>query len=514
MRNLILIILLQVHMTLGGSFYGCMDAQTFHDQGKSHFSKKIQSEAGEKYLLKVLVEQSKIEGYGSYGDVMSIDGVKEKFVIKIQSPTKIIDILNVKREIELLKKMCGKKPTEAIAPFSDCKKSEVSAFRGCVEEKDSVYIFLRRAYSSLEKTEMLKKYRSFEPIKRIGVFLNILDLVIALHKKKIIHSDIKPANIVSLDPELKEFELIDLGMAGTEELRYNGGTKYYFPPEVSPVYSPKKLEPRIDVYSLAITMMALEIDFEKGCRDIDPNCFEKKLSFSCHASIIEQVDEVFKADKRLKVLESIFYKALSFYTNKRYSTVEEFSREIVQSLDKLPNFDCYMNEIRIEEERKAQLTLEDPKDAENLNESDATSKGYKWIDYAQKLGLFKPLSSSGETALSLDCKTTKDQKKNLVQKPAQAVAAQNETEKDDYLVEEELIDGAGAQTLADKDQAAKQPGRIFNYQIIDELTDEEVTQIIRRFPKLQLKASQKSEFAYKYGDLDDRVQVDTLQILI
>ena len=498
-------------MVFGDSIYGCVDSQTFHNEGKSHFSTTIQNEAGEKDLLTTLEKYSTEVGYTDFGVLKSIDGVNEKLIMKIQNPISIYDIINVKRDIGNLKKMCGNKPGEVIKPFSHCNKSEVSTFKGCVEVKNTVYIFLRRGYSSLETTNMLDKFSSFDPIKRIVVFLNILDLVIGLHNKKIIHSDIKPASIVCLDSELQEFELTNLGNGGVEKSMYVGGTNYYFPPEVSPAFSERKLKPQIDVYSLAITMMSLEIDFEGKCKNIDPDCFKKNLDFGCHASIIEIVKIVLKSNTVLTKLTETFYQALSFYTNKRYATVENFSRDIVKSLSELPDFKRYLKKIQIEEERKAQLILKaskDLKDTKNLEESDATSKGYKWIKFAEELGLIKLPNISEKAAQNSII--------NSIQNPTnnKLVVDLKETGKDEYVVEDELIHGVGAQTLPKKHQAAKKPGRIFNDQVIKELSDEDISRINQHFPKFQLKCSKNLNFAHKNGNQDSQVQVIAPEIFI
>ena len=108
---------------------------------------------------------------------------------------------------------------------------------------------------------------------RLAVILKVLEKVSELHSLGIIHSDIKPGNIVSLDAFFIVIKLIDLGMAGVSQTGFHGGTTVFLPPEYLQDDSSDKLSPQLDICSLAITIMYFEEGFLIGYYKIPSQCF-------------------------------------------------------------------------------------------------------------------------------------------------------------------------------------------------------------------------------------------------
>lgn len=76
----------------------------------------------------------------------------------------------------------------------------------------------------------------------------LCDTLAFVHEKGIVHHDIKPANILfSLDGAIK---LGDFGVANR-----NSGTRSYMAPEMLLGESVTKVDPRVDVYALALTLL-------------------------------------------------------------------------------------------------------------------------------------------------------------------------------------------------------------------------------------------------------------------
>lgn len=100
---------------------------------------------------------------------------------------------------------------------------------------------------SLQSLLSRKKYEIDEALK---VIIKIADALILIHKKDIIHHDIKPSNI--LFDENQNPKLSDFGVSNTR-----GGTFSYLPPEVffSEYISSK--DPKIDIYSLGIVLLEM-----------------------------------------------------------------------------------------------------------------------------------------------------------------------------------------------------------------------------------------------------------------
>ena len=484
MNKTLLFIFLHVHSILGNQFFGCMTPQKFHENNKVYFSPEIQEAAEVTGLLKTLEEQSIKIGYGGFGVIKSIDGVNEKFVIKIQQPKTTFDITSVQKEIMLLKYICGEDPEEVLENFIDCLGTEIVPFKGCVETSDSVYIFQQRAHGSLDDVDFLNKYIFLEPMNRVAIFLKILDLVVGLHEKQIIHSDIKLGNIVTLGPEFEEFKLIDLGLAGVEQSNINGGTRYFFPPEISPVFPSRKLAPQFDVYSLAITFMFIEVEFGDLLVTMKSSCFKIELTSDCHEIILEAVHQVFLLDNELEELEPIFLRALAFNKDDRFATVEDFSKEIVKKLDKIPRYKCYFNEIRIKEEKiaqqKAQEDLLNPPSPEHLENPEPPAQHYKWMDYAKTIDFIAKLFNTVEqeeqpSFCSINAKPISGAQTNQIQQQLDTIKEEEDESIQPQNISSNLSNHIKMSVLSDKN---------INSIIIEEVSNEEVQETNEQAPEL------------------------------
>lgn len=392
MKHSILFIALLFYSSYRMSTFGCMSPTFLFTNNLSYFSDEFENAAKKEGVLDALISSSKVMGKGAFGVVRSFDREKDPLVMKVLQPKTPMERMGVVKEIMLLKKICGVNPRQVMDKFISCEGQEIAAFKGCVEKGSAIYIFQRKAFSSLENKALLDKYRDLRAIKRAVVMLKILDKVVRLHKKQIIHSDIKPANIVAKDSDLQDFELIDLGLAGFENSDFCGGTKVYLPPEIRSL--PKILTPQIDVYSLAITLLNIEGEFHYYYESLDSDCFKRRLTYNCHQELIDGVPDILSNDRGLGHLIPVFNKALAYRRSDRYSSVEAFSRDIVKLLSTIPNHKCYLSKILNEKENKT-------------NQPSA----YNWKDYARELGYaIKPLGFFEKLGRFFVCGGNKDKK--------------------------------------------------------------------------------------------------------
>lgn len=339
---------------------------------------------GQTNLLSFLKSTNNEIGRGVFGVVRSIIGKKEKLVfkeIKFTNTNQQVEEQNkenLKREIRMLKKTCEENPESVLTSFIACEGEEIAPFKGCVEDDENVYIFQRMAHSSLDKKEAFDKYRDLKPIQRVVVMLKILDLVARLHKKGIIHSDIKPANIVTRDASLQEFELIDLGLAGLKGKDFIKGTNTYLPPDV---YFPRTLVPELDIYALAMTFLNLEADFEKYYKRLSPGCSALPLSEHCHSELLMKLPLVLGSKQKLSDLMPVFTKALEANRDNRYDSIEKFSKAIFDNFVKFEKHHCYIHSvIKKEEERRAKLQTP------NSQRQQPATPPFSWIDIAKRSG--------------------------------------------------------------------------------------------------------------------------------
>lgn len=327
--------------------FKCPTLETFKNGFLPLFSEEIQQEVGEKkrLLYDVLKEKGTVLGEGTYGQVLGIKGSKENLAMKIVDFSSSRDEELI-QEVRNLKIACGQNPDAVLAEPFNCDNAPIAPFRACLVDSVSLYVLQRRSYKEIKDREFLDFYQHKPVVERIIIMLNIIDKFVELHQKNIIHSDIKPANIMVKDQSLADFEIIDLGLAGTVGDKHVGGTPRYLAPEG--FRSSTKFTPQIDIYSLALTLMELELNFFDLLKNVGENCFKNGMTRKCHEEMMKYVVKVFNNDRKNENLKPIFDKALSFSMEERQVSMERFSMEIVDQLKKYPNANDYLKNLKIE----------------------------------------------------------------------------------------------------------------------------------------------------------------------
>ena len=397
----LLLVLVHVNSVLGVSRYGCVKPDKFENANKGFFPPNIKEGHNNLSLLQVLIRKGKEIARGIFGVVISIIGGIEALIIKIQKP-KIRSIeYDVGKEVTLSKYFCDVDVDEDFSEFIPCEGKPIMPFKGCVEAEDGdeVYIFQKKAYYSLENKNAIKIYRSFSPMYRLAVILRIIDKVIEIHDKGIIHSDIKLANIVSRDPFLEQIQLIDLGFAGIDQFEFIGGSYGYLPPEYLPNDLSNKLSPQLDIYSLAITMMYLEKGFNTAYDTADSSCFLKKFTEDCHKKLITAVKTILNVDHPFYHLQEIIIRALSYKKEDRQRSVIQLKIEIVKVIPTIFGFKKFFNFLVLEEKVKALLNLS------QVNLDPLPTKIHTWIEDARAIDLMveRPLDPEPRSCCRLFC---------------------------------------------------------------------------------------------------------------
>lgn len=108
-----------------------------------------------------------------------------------------------------------------------------------------------------------ERFPTFEEIKEI--FKQVLDALSYIHRRRLVHCDIKPGNIYvatdPYDPEFRVVKLLDFGVVRDlndetpPDNRRILGDPYYMPPEQTVAGGP--LDPRADLYALGMTLFEL-----------------------------------------------------------------------------------------------------------------------------------------------------------------------------------------------------------------------------------------------------------------
>ena len=153
------------------------------------------------------------------------------------------------------------------------------------------------------KSKSISSSEVFDWMETLTTCLNLV------HKKNIIHHDIKPDNI--LFGENDKIKISDFGIANT-----GGGTRAYMSPEALSWDTTSKNDPRVDIYALGVTLM---------------EALTGRNPFFLLSN--EQIDELhLKADFPIKTLpnwqQDIILKAINKVPELRFQYMIEFEEAI------------------------------------------------------------------------------------------------------------------------------------------------------------------------------------------
>ncbi len=195
----------------------------------------------------------------------------------------------------------------------------ISKVYGFGREDDICYIVLEY-FDGHNLRELIKTHHNLLK-DYIDIILGVCETVGYIHKRGIIHQDIKSRNmILTKDMDVK---IIDFGLAyeknkSNARIRERAGTPHYMSPEQVKGY---RGDERSDIYSLGVVIYELAT----GRRPFEGN--------SLHKIAVQQLNMLIKPprfynQKVSKGLENIILRALNLDLAKRYQSVGELVLDI------------------------------------------------------------------------------------------------------------------------------------------------------------------------------------------
>ena len=187
------------------------------------------------------------------------------------------------------------------------------------EKKDLQYIILEYI-DGYNLRELIKAHDDISK-NYISIILKACDILGYIHKKGIIHQDIKSRNIIlTKDGDVK---IIDFGLAYEKDkysikVRERAGTPHYMSPEQVEGY---RGDEKSDVYSLGVVIYELAT----GRRPFEGNSFDEIVTQQLNMLI---KPPRFYNPKVFNNLESVILKALNIDPAKRYQSVGELILDI------------------------------------------------------------------------------------------------------------------------------------------------------------------------------------------
>ena len=238
---------------------------------------------------------------------------------------KLVDKLNSKKT-----RFCRQNLQEAVF-LSHFKHPNIVRLKNINIEGDNVHMYLEKCDVSLY--DFIKETRIEDRIMYLPNILHqLLDALVYLHKKCLVHGDFKPDNIM-INRQTKQVKLIDWGGLMTfRHYKYNDNicTHEYCPPEGwTKLSTHHPITPKFDVWSLGLTLYfyltgAYYYNFEK---DDEENYIQELKTLSQNNEYLPFEDNIRTTLKKKKIdidedMIRLMKNMLCFSLDKRASSDE------------------------------------------------------------------------------------------------------------------------------------------------------------------------------------------------
>jgi serine/threonine protein kinase len=123
-----------------------------------------------------------------------------------------------------------------------------------------VFVITEILFGDFTSNQVLNIWSKKNNIEKKMIYLQVAKALRSIHKKGIIHNDIKPENFMAVDDALNTVKLIDFGLANKINLPLAGGTLVYAAPDY---FNSGLMRPGIDIYAWAVSLAHMEFGYAK-----------------------------------------------------------------------------------------------------------------------------------------------------------------------------------------------------------------------------------------------------------
>ena len=281
------------------------------------------------------IPEHNLLGKGGFGEVKEIpykrETSTEKIALKrIEIPEDCTEELitnqiePIQKEINNLEFLNSKNPFY-FPKLYDCiidNKSEL----GPVE----IYILQEKLFGDLSKNKQ-NFIDKTTPLERIKIYGDLFAALAVMHENNLVHSDIKPANLMAVDDDFTNLKFIDFGATNFVGSFIEAGSPAYNSPEKIS-FSVETLQPSQDIWALALTIANIESKGDFIFSGLDQKCFTKKLEGDCYSALLTNFGTVINQVFNRNDFSNMMKKMLSLDPNKR-SSAAKISKVIKDFVD-------------------------------------------------------------------------------------------------------------------------------------------------------------------------------------
>ena len=221
--------------------------------------------------IELILANGKFLGKGSFGEVKEIawmiHGKKESIAVKKINLNK--DQRGLKRELRY---------------GLDYDIATIPNMHGCLQVGDYVYIIQEKLYKDLTAFNVTHKIKNRNVSQRASNYISIMEALKGISDQQIVHSDLKPANMMAVDENVTMFKAIDMGMADAVDAQIHGGTPLY--ESIDKKNYGTRLRLSDDSWAIGLILSAIEGSESALSRNIPSHCIQDRMTDSCYQQLL------------------------------------------------------------------------------------------------------------------------------------------------------------------------------------------------------------------------------------
>lgn len=248
-------------------------------------------------------------------------------VIKKVVPDNNDKVPVIARQIEYFKLICDLSIDKVYNELQECKTKVIQGFYGCVEDGQTVFLFLEKLDMKPMGTAEFDAYSALPGPEKKEFMKNVISKFEKIHSKNIVHGNIQTTRLLVIGKDLKDVRIDDFSRAAYVNEANKGSFGYYSPPERS-TGTPLSFDE--DVYSLGITFGWLEKSFRDSYKDLPKDCKDppSKPTKKCLHKFRKRIFEAFNVNNNNEKLVGAISFAIRKSFSKRFESMKEFSEGI------------------------------------------------------------------------------------------------------------------------------------------------------------------------------------------
>ncbi len=284
----------------------------------SQFNQKYSQELEQKNFLNLYNAGAEL-GKGSFGLVKEISWKDSKR-----------NVLAAKR-VTIDKKMSSKKNQIMIEDLNDEIKysklftsddvfSPFPYYLNCIIEDTEhftyYYLISEKLYKNLNDQGAASKFtRVIPPIQRLKIYYILFKGLQIMEQNSLVHSDLKPENVMLNNRNLQMIKIIDFGLADKVNRSSKGGSPLFNSPEKIKGVEGNKYGH--DIWAMGLTIASIEAKYDILFDHYDgynekKNCFTLNLNTLCHQKLVSNIKSIFRTIYNVSELEKLILEMITY----------------------------------------------------------------------------------------------------------------------------------------------------------------------------------------------------------